>query len=133
MIKFLNNEHKERFNKCIEQDGTYEYDFERKSLFYILTGNDDLYRRIEDIYDFYDKSINLDFILKKGHELSSACRKMLSLGLNLYNNFKYIDFDLSDYSTLELFSGLDKYNFELCIRALRIRFDMSIEGVENWR
>ena len=131
MIKFLNNEHKERFNKCIEQDGTYEYDFERKSLFYILTGNDDLYRRIEDIYDFYDKSINLDFILKKGHELSSACRKMLSLGLNLYNNFKYIDFDLSDYSTLELFSGLDKYNFELCIRALRIRFDMSIEGVEN--
>lgn len=131
MIKFINNEHKERFNKCIEQDGTYEYDFERKSLFYILTGNDDLYRRIEDIYDFYDKSINLDFILKKGHELSSACRKMLSLGLNLYNNFKYIDFDLSDYSTLELFSGLDKYNFELCIRALRIRFDMSIEGVEN--
>ena len=131
MIKFLNNEHKERFNKCIEQDGTYEYDFERKSLFYILTGNDDLYRRIEDIYDFDDKSINLDFILKKGHELSSACRKMLSLGLNLYNNFKYIDFDLSDYSTLELFSGLDKYNFKLCIRALRIRFDMSIEGVEN--
>ena len=56
---------------------------------------------------------------------------MLSLGLNLYNNFKYRDFDLSDYSTLELFSGLDKYNFELCIRALRIRFDMSIEGVEN--
>ena len=132
MIKFLNNEHKERFNKCIEQDRTYEYDFERKSLFYILTGNDDLYRRIEDIYDFDDRSINLDVILNKSHELSSAARKMLSLGLNLYNNFKYIDFDLSDYSTLELFSGLDKYNFELCIRALRIRFDMNdSKGVED--
>ena len=23
MIKFINDEHKERFNKCIEQDGTY--------------------------------------------------------------------------------------------------------------
>ena len=131
MIKFINDEHKERFNKCIEHDRTYEYDFERKSLFYILSGNDDLYIRIEDIYDFEDRNINLDFILNKSHELSSAARKMLSLGLNLYNNFKYRDFDLSDYSTLELFSGLDKYNFELCIRALRIRFDMSIEGVEN--
>ena len=131
MIKFINDEHKERFNKCIEQDGTYEYDFERKSLFYILTGNDDLYIRIENIYNFNDRSINFEVILNKSHELSSAARKMLSLGLNLYNNFKYRDFDLSDYSTLELFSGLDKDNFELCIRALRIRFDMSIEGVEN--
>ena len=131
MIKFLNNEHKERFNKCIEQDGTYEYDFERKSLFYILSGNDDLYRRIEDIYDFDDRSINLDVILNKSHELSSAARKMLSLGLNLYNNFKYKDFNSSDYSTLELFAGLDEFNFELCIRALRIRFDMSGKGVED--
>ena len=99
MIKFINDEHKERFNKCIEQDGTYEYDFERKSLFYILTGNDDLYIRIENIYNFNDRSINFEVILNKSHELSSSARKMLSLRLNLYNNYIYRDFDLCDYST----------------------------------
>ena len=47
----------------------------------ILTVNDDLYIIIEDIYDFDDKSINLDFILKKGHVINTTLLIVQSAGL----------------------------------------------------
>lgn len=46
-----------RFEQLLAKDNTYETDVERKSLFWILANNDDLYKKVNYIYDFEDHSI----------------------------------------------------------------------------
>lgn len=42
---FINKEHKNRLKDMIRTDKTLSTDMERISLFYIIAGNDDLYRK----------------------------------------------------------------------------------------
>ena len=51
-MQFLNKKHKERFEELIQSDNTYQEDVERRSLFYILSGNEDLFRKRNHIYHF---------------------------------------------------------------------------------
>lgn len=43
--------HKNKFNQLLKRDQTYERDVERRALFYIIAGNEDLYNKVEFIYD----------------------------------------------------------------------------------
>lgn len=45
---YLNKEHEKRFYKLIIEDNTGPCDKERQSLFYILAGNCDLYKKKEE-------------------------------------------------------------------------------------
>ena len=55
--------------------------------------------------------------------MSSAYIKMVYLAYQLYNNFKYSDFDRKDLSIIDILAGLDKDNFDVCCYALKIRFN----------
>lgn len=123
MIKFLNEEHKKRYEKCIEKDKTFINDNERKGMFYILSSNEDIYKKINDLYDFTSRAISFEKFFEVEGELSSAYIKMVYLAYQLYNNFKYSDFDRKDLSIIDILAGLDKDNFDVCCYALKIRFN----------
>ena len=67
--------------------------------------------RAKEIYDFEDHSIRLE-VLESG--ICSSSMTLIKLGFNLYNNF-------NGEGVLDTFSVLDSKNFELAIRAIRIR------------
>ena len=52
MMKFLNSEHEQRYNECINRDRTNKQDHERKAMFYILSSDRDIYKRINELYIF---------------------------------------------------------------------------------
>lgn len=125
MIKFLNSEHEQRYNECINKDRTNEQDHERIAMFYILSSDKDIYKRINQLYIFSENAINIDGFFKIRNELSSSSAKMVYLAYQLYNNFKYRDFDERDLTILDMFAGLDKDNFEVCCYALKLRFNIN--------
>lgn len=54
---FLNRKHIEHYLDLVIGDHMHTGDAERASLFYIISGNDDLYRKRRFIYDPKDHSI----------------------------------------------------------------------------
>lgn len=102
-----------RFEELCRLDGTSDRDVERKSLFYIIAGNDDLWNKRSAIYDTEDRSIHLNF--DELADFGSSSRKLIELGFSLYNGYKA--------NVLNTFSGLDEENFDLAIAALRMRFN----------
>lgn len=114
---FLNLEHKERFKEMIEQDKTHSKDTERLSLFYIISGNEELYRKRRYIYDTYDHRIFSNFE-NNGIDFSYGLKSLIKLGYNLYNGWSD-----SDTTPLRLLGSLDSNNIELARHAIAIRFN----------
>lgn len=106
----------ERLLSVLVSDSTHQSDTERISLFYILCGNDDLYSKINHIYDFKEKSIRLDCLESEDIDFSSSSRSLVKIGFNLYNGYP------ADIS--ETLSTLDEDNFTLAVEAIKIRFNM---------
>ncbi len=102
-------------------------DSERASLFYIITGNDDLYRKRRFIYDLSEHSIR-DCIDDANIDFSSGMRSLIRLCFNLYNGW-------SDRHTtpLSLLGSLDSLSLLLAGNAKMIRFNRSFseELVDN--
>lgn len=113
-VKFLNEKHKRNFDTLCIMDSTYASDYERKALFYIIAGNDELYNIAEKLYDIESHSIRIRNINKA--ILSSSAKKLLLIGLNLYNNYK------NSNSILDTFACQDENNFFLALQAIKIRF-----------
>lgn len=109
----------DRFDLLLEKDETNKEDLARKSLFYIIAGNYDLYFRANHIYDFKNRNINTDCLKDETMDFSSNSRKLIKIGFNLYNGYNNPPSDI-----LSLFSGLDKDNFNLAIQAMRIKFNV---------
>ena len=105
----------DRFKDLIERDNTCESDMERKALFYIIAGNNDLYQKIDYIYDFEDSSIRSECFENEDVDFCSSSIKLLKLGFNLYNGYAA--------DVLDVFSILDKANFNLALEAIRLRFN----------
>jgi len=106
-------EQEERYFTLLAKDHTHPTDNYRQALFHIFAGSEDLYSKVEYFYDFKDHSI-----IPEGLEevdLSSSSWKMVKLAFNLYNGYPSDD-------PLTLLSGLDDQNFEVCLRAMRLRF-----------
>jgi hypothetical protein len=92
-------------------------DIERSSLFYILSGNAELYKKHRHIYNYYEHCIYNCFD-KDTVDFSSGMSSLIKLGFNLYNGW------CDKYTTpLSLLGGLDKCNLSLATNALRIRFN----------
>lgn len=112
----MENNIKPRFNQLLENDNTHETDRERKALFFILAGNDDLYVKAKHIYDFTDHSIKIECLEENTVDLSSSSRRLVKLAFNLFNGYP-----ADVYDTLSL---LDDNNFDLAINAIKLRFNM---------
>lgn len=108
-----------RFLELLDRDGTHVKDLERKAMFYILSRNDDLYKKVNHIYDFKDHSIKPECLESSVVDLCSSSRRLIALAFNLYNGYPA---DVSD--TLFV---LDEGNFEIAMNAMRMRFDKGAE------
>ena len=102
----------ERLNELISQDNTHPEDVERKALFLIISGNDELWNLRSQIYDFKDRSIKFE-LLDSG--ICTSSKNLLSLAFNLYNNNPM-------NTLLDTFCYFDNLNFELAITAIQLRF-----------
>ncbi|MFL2106489.1 DUF6075 family protein [Desemzia sp. FAM 23988] len=110
----LNKEHTDRLFKLIAKDNTRATDKERIALFFIISGNSDLYNKVNSLYDFDEHWIKPNYF--ENVDFSSGDRKMVDLAFNLYNNS-------SALAPLELFSTLDNDNYRLAMKAINIRFN----------
>ena len=87
--------------------------FQNEALFFIICGNQELYNLREQIYNFKEKCIEPE-ILESG--ICTSSKQLIKLAFNLYNSYPM-------ESVMDTFSGLDEYNFELAMHAIRLRFD----------
>ena len=115
-LKFLLPLHKIQFQKLLTEDNTFPEDTERIALFYIISGNSDLYRKRSYIYDFKNHGIK-ECLQNADVDFSSGMRSLIRLGYNLYNG--YTD---NSTSPAALFYNLDDNNQKLALNAISIRF-----------
>ena len=118
MVKhFVSPLHRERFILMVKEDGMYPGDSERASLFYLIAGNGDLYRKRKFIYDTTGHCIRT-CLSNPDVDFSSGMKSLVRLGFNLYNGWS------DKYTTpLSLLSSLDDSNLQLAGNAIMIRFN----------
>jgi hypothetical protein len=111
--------------ELIQRDSTHPKDKKKISLFYILSGNDDLYAKSNGIYDFSNHQIKPECLNDSSADFCSSSRALIRLGYNrlgynLYNNYQEGD----NTSPINKLSGLDDDtdNFFLATESLGVRF-----------
>lgn len=110
-------EHTARFEELVIMDGTAVWDTERRALFFVLAGNDELYTAADKIYDFRRHMLKGAAFHGRDY-LSSGTEKLLKIGINLYNghSFRYMD-------PFSVMVSLDSRNRRLAMEAVRLRFN----------
>ena len=117
---FIDNFHKSRYLELIRIAGVSGYDLERQSLFYIISGNKDLYSKKNVIYDFYENAILSDCIISGEVDFCSSSKALIRLAYNLYNGYT------DNYTNpLSLLYVLDPKNLFLAYQAILIRLQNS--------
>ncbi len=111
---FMFPKHQENFEYLLRYDGTHPRDIERRAMFYIFSGNEEIMGRIDDFYDFEESMIHLDADNQIAL-VSSGTRALILLGYNLYNGYPC-------GSVMDIFRNLDERNCELALNGIRIRF-----------
>ena len=102
------------------EDDMSPSDSERASLFYIIAGNDDLYRKRRFIYDCCEHCIRV-CLENADVDFSSGMRSLIRLGFNLYNGWS------DRYTTpIYLLGSLDSRNLLVAGNAIMIRFNSSL-------
>lgn len=119
---FISSAHKERFLGMMLEDNMSPYDSERASLFYIITGNDDLYRKRRFIYNSREHRI-CTCLDDADVDFSASMGSLIRLGFNLYNGWS------DSYTTpRSLLGNLDNHNLLLAGNAIMIRFNRNLLG-----
>lgn len=117
---FLNSDHEKQYKNFLQMDSTATDDRERKSMFYIFSGNRDLISKgIENFYDFSEHMMNFspDELEGVTGKLCSSSRALLMLACNLYNS------GYNSLSVTDTFWNLDADNYKIATEAIRIRFE----------
>lgn len=114
MYQFLNVKHEERFKELCKRGGVYGggRNIERRILFFVIAGNDLLYKNVDSIYDFEEEVIKLEVYDEEF--LTGGTRRMIDLAFSLYGYGKC--------DVRQLFSRLDYENSVLALEAIRSRF-----------
>jgi hypothetical protein len=118
---FLNNSHELKYQNLTQNARMYEHDLERMSLFYIISGNDDLFRKKNYIYDFNENSIRPECLSSGKVDFSSSSKSLIHIGFNLYNGYMCENMNL-----LWLLASLDAANLILLMNAIHLRFNNKI-------
>jgi len=120
-MRFLSKDHENKLMDLINRDSAYPKYLERISLFYILSGNDDLYIKSRSIYDFENHQIEPNCLQQDSSiDLCSSSRALIKLAYNLFSSYQ-----VNNTSPMDLLSILDTDNFWLAIESIKIRFDYS--------
>ncbi len=118
---FLSNSHKNNYLHLTQTAGIHEHDIERITLFYIISGNEELYKKKQFIYDFHENFIRLEFLYSADVDFSSSAKNLIHMGFNLYNG--YMD---ERMNPLWILISLDSVNFMLLMNAIYLRFNKKI-------
>ncbi len=119
---FLNEDHAHNFQNMILKDQTHPSDLERMSLFYIIGGNEDLFMKRQNIYDFTNHEINPEVLSTGQVDLCSSSKALVRLAYNLFNGYE------DKYTTpRDLFYNLDRKNFLVAKGGIDMRFNGDIE------
>ncbi|OFV71541.1 DUF6075 family protein [Acetobacterium wieringae] len=102
------------FEILIKRDQTHPEDIERIALFIIIAGNEDLFVKARNIYDFEDHSIIPEVLDSENVDFCGSSRALVKLGYNLFNGFPA--------DIMETFRRLDDDNFALAMSAIKKRF-----------
>lgn len=122
-MQFLNKEHAVNFNELIQKDNTHPRDTERYSLFYIIAGNEDLFRKRKFLYDFESNGIKANCLDDGNVDLSSSAKALVRLAFNLFNSYE------DKYTTpIDIFYSLDDKNYSLAMNSIDIRLGRGIES-----
>ncbi|KLE14420.1 DUF6075 family protein [Clostridium sp. C8] len=122
-MQFLNKENAVNFNELIQKDNTHPRDTERYSLFYIIAGNEDLFRKRKFLYDFESNGIKANCLDDGNVDLSSSAKALVRLAFNLFNSYE------DKYTTpIDIFYSLDDKNYSLAMNSIDIRFGRGIES-----
>lgn len=117
-MNFFNDFHKSNYCQLAKKVNLHTGDYERKALFYIISGNDDLFKKRYLIYDFYNNCINSDVLDHESTDFCSSSKALIRLGFNLYNGFK------DAYTNpLSILGSLDSKNYNIANFAINIRFN----------
>lgn len=111
-MNFLNESHQSNYNNLLRRANVYSGDIERESLFYIISGNDELYKNVEKLYNFKAEGIKS----KLNIDLCSSAKALIKLGFQLYNGSS------NKQTVFETFGNLDKNNIFLAVEAINHRF-----------
>lgn len=113
---FETEEHEYRFYSIMNKDDTSELDMERIAMFYILTGNSELYSHLHEIYNCSSHRLKQNPLHKLEYMCSSS-QKLLMLALHLYNSR-----NCRNITPFEVLNNLDRSNLDLALNALHLRF-----------
>lgn len=117
---FINEEHEKRYKKLKSKSRCNHSEF--NSLMYIIAGNEQLYNKVNSIYNFKENKLNLSFN-DEGEPylgdlwLSNSESALLRLGIQMYNNG-------TKQNVFDTFCSLDEYNCVLAINCIKIRFNI---------
>lgn len=106
------------YENLLKRDDTHEGDLERKALFYILGNNEDLFNKVDYIYDFEEHKILPECLESEEIDFCSSSRKLIKLAYNLYNSFPA--------DVIDTFYLLDNDNFKIALESIKIRFNRNL-------
>lgn len=121
---FIDKYHKSRYFELLKMANVSEFDCERHALFYIISGNIDLYSKKSVIYDFGENAICSDCAFAE-EDFCYSSKSLIRLGYNLYNGYT------DGYTNpLTLLYGLDSNNLFIAYQAILLRlWDLSLQPV----
>lgn len=117
-MHFQSKEHERRFVELCERDKTNVKDIERRSLFYIFSEAELLYKNIDLLYNFEDHAIRLE--VYEQAFLTSGTRSLVDLAFHLYGSD-------AECEIRYLFNTLDHHNSILALNAIKYRFQIPVE------
>jgi hypothetical protein len=130
-IQFLNSDHEQRFTDYCNRAKIHKGDQERKAMFYILAGCNDLVSKgINRIYNFQENIVKFSPVpeqMEKDFQQFNFCSSsyaLIRLALNLYNS------SYESLSVADTFYNLDNNHRILAINAMLIRFNISPTAIE---
>lgn len=123
-MEFINAKHKERFEEIMRRGDISPNDKERSIGMYVISGNEYLYKQIEDLYDFQERWFKVDLVEDENGNtkikfesdyLSSSEKAMMTFVFDVYSGRNNIGIN-------ELFSSLDIQNRQLILNAMKYRY-----------
>lgn len=114
---FTDNLHYSRYKELASLSELHNEDWERMALFYIISGNKDLYMKRKAIYDFFENAIIPECLNSEKVDFCSSSKALILLGFNLFNG--YYDFETNP---LYILCRLDSKNLLIAFQAIFLRF-----------